>query len=235
MKIKFHYIITVLISLVVVSCAKDNYDAPTIKLSGQLTYQGAPIGVETNQVPFSIYEPAFGKKAPIGGIFAPDGSFSSLLFKGKYKFTISANQGPFMWKELGSGKRDSLDIDLTGNQELMIEVMPYYMIRTPQFTASAGNLSATFKVEKIITDANAKNIERVNLYINKTSFVSGNNDENIAKIDLAGSAIVDPNSISLSVAIPTTAPIQNYVYARIGVKISGVEDMIFSPVQKVSF
>jgi hypothetical protein len=28
-------------------------------------------------------------------------------------------------------------------------------------------------------------------------------------------------------------PTQNYVFARIGVKIAGVEDLIFSPVQKV--
>jgi len=30
-------------------------------------------------------------------------------------------------------------------------------------------------------------------------------------------------------------PTQNYVYARIGVKISGLEDMIFSPLVKISF
>jgi hypothetical protein len=73
----------------------------------------------------------------------------------------------------------------------------------------------------------------VSLYINKTQFVSGG--DNIAATDLGGGAITDPNSISLNVTIPAITPTQNYVFARIGVKIAGVEDMIFSPVQKITF
>jgi hypothetical protein len=34
--------------------------------------------------------------------------------------------------------------------------------------------------------------------------------------------------------VPAIVPTQNYVYARVGVKIAGVEDMIFSPVVKVT-
>ncbi|MDQ6904484.1 MAG: DUF3823 domain-containing protein, partial [Bacteroidota bacterium] len=71
------------------------------------------------------------------------------------------------------------------------------------------------------------------LYINKTQFVSGG--DNIALTNMAGSAITDPNSISLKVAIPSIVPTQNYIYARVGIKIANVEDMIFSPLQRIQY
>jgi hypothetical protein len=39
----------------------------------------------------------------------------------------------------------------------------------------------------------------------------------------------------LSVTVPAIIPTQTFVYARIGLKIAGLEDMIFSPLQKVTF
>jgi hypothetical protein len=39
----------------------------------------------------------------------------------------------------------------------------------------------------------------------------------------------------MQVTIPTIVPTQNYVFARVGIKIAGVEDRIFSPVQKLTF
>ncbi|MDB5013222.1 MAG: hypothetical protein JWQ25_1424 [Daejeonella sp.] len=233
MKIKFHYPIYLLLVIVAASCKKDNYEAPGSTLSGQLIYNSVPIGVEVNQVPFELFQPGFGKVGPIGSSFAQDGSYSALLFDGSYKFTIPAGQGPFMWKKTASGAPDTLAITLNGSQTLNIEVTPYYLISAAQFTASAGKVNATFKAEKIITDAiNAKNIERVVLYINKTQFVSGG-ENNIASTELAGGAIVDPNNIALSVNVPAITPTQNYVFARIGLKVAGIEDMIFSAVSKV--
>jgi len=94
---------------------------------------------------------------------------------------------------------------------------------------SAKLFDGIYMLEKIITDVNAKDIERAVLYINKTQFVDGSN--NLANQELTVAALSDLNNSSFSVAVPT----QNYVFARIGVKISGVEDMIFSPLQKVQF
>ncbi|MEP7143842.1 MAG: DUF3823 domain-containing protein, partial [Ferruginibacter sp.] len=70
-------------------------------------------------------------------------------------------------------------------------------------------------------------------YINKTQYVSGG--DIIASAGIAGAAIIDPNSGSLEVAIPAIVPVQNYIFARIGLKIAGVEARIFTPVQKISF
>jgi len=219
--------------LATTGCKKDNYDAPSSTFKGRLTYKGDAVNVEYNQVPFNLYQPGFGKTGPIVGTFQQDGSYSTLLFNGNYKFTIPPNQGPFMWKELGPGKRDTLAVTISGNQTKDIEVTPYYMIRNAQITAGGGNVTAVFNIEKVITDANARGIDRVNLYINKTQFVSGG--DQIAATELAGSAITSLNNISMSVNIPGISPTQNYVFARVGIKISGVEDMIFSPLVKVSF
>lgn len=233
MKFISRYSILIALCAVVISCKKDNYAAPSSTLTGRIVYKGEAIGVEQYQVPYELYQYGFGKVGPIGSSFAQDGSFSALLFDGDYKLIIPNGQGPFRWKYTTSGAPDSMAVMLKGSQTLDLEVMPYYMIRTPQITGAAGKVNATFKLEKIITDANAKNIERVSLYINKTQFVSGNGDQRIANNDMAVSGTTDLNNITMSVSVPAITPTQNYVFARIGVKISGVEDLLYSQVQKI--
>jgi len=235
MKIKFQYIAILAFLTAGMSCKKDNYKEPSSELSGKIVYKGEAIGVENYQVPYQLYQFGFGKVGSIDGTFAQEGTYSALLFNGTYKLIIPNGQGPFKWKQLASGAPDSTVITLNGNQVLDLEVTPYYMIRTPQITGGSGKVTAVFKVEKIITDAaNAKDIEKVYLYINKTQFVSGAGSNNIKVAELSGAAIADPNNISLNLAVPAIAP-QTYVFGRIGLKIAGVEDLIFSPVQKVTF
>ena len=202
-------------------------------LSGKLVYKGETFGVEENQVPLQLYQFGFGAVGPINANFTQEGGYSVLLFDGTYKLIIPNGQGPFLWKTLPSGAPDSISVVMKGGQMLDLEVTPFYMIRSPQITGGGGKVTATFKVEKIITDANAKNIDKVVLYVNKTQFAS-DGVNNIKNTELAGSAITDPNNISLNLTVPSIAP-QTYVYARIGLKIAGVEDMIFSPLQKVTF
>ena len=232
MKKLFQYIPLLILSASVFSCKKDNYSPPGSYLTGHLVYNGDTIQLERNQVPFQIYQYGFGKTGSIDGTFAQDGSYSEVLFDGTYKVIIPIGQGPFLSNVTSSGTPDTVEVSLKGSQTVDIKVTPYYMIRNAQISASGGNASATFKVEKIVTDANAKDIERVSLYINKTQFASGG--DNIAKTDMAGGDITDPNNISLSVAIPTLTPSQSYIYGRVGVKIANVEDMIFSPLIKIS-
>lgn len=234
MKLEFHYIGLIVFCALGISCKKDNYKEPSSILSGKIVYKGEAIGVETNQVPYELYQFGLGKVGAIGASFAQDGSYSALLFDGDYKLIIPNGQGPFRFKYLASGAPDSTVITLRGKQTMDLEVTPYYMIRSPQITGSGGKVTATFKAEKIITDANARNIERVSLYLNKTQFVSGNGDQRIASTDMAGTAIMNPDNISLTVTAPTLVPTQNYVFARIGIKIAGVEDILYSPVQKIT-
>jgi hypothetical protein len=229
MKLSIFYIAVILLAM---SCRKDNYDEPSVRLSGRLVYKGDPIEVEYNQVRYELYQYGFGKTGPMAAVFAPDGSYDMVLFNGEYKFIIPNGQGPFKWKQTPAGGPDSTTIVVNGNQEFNIEVTPYYMIRNAQLSGSGGSVSGKFSIEKVINDASAKNIENVTLYINKTQFVSG--ADNVATKTINGGDITDPNNVNLTVTVPTLNPAQNYVFARIGIKIAGVEDRIFSSVTKIS-
>lgn len=229
MKLSIFYIAIIILAT---SCKKDNYDGPTVKLSGHIVYKGTPVEVEYNQVKYELYQDGFGKTGPMASTFQPDGSYEMLLFSGKYKFIIPNGQGPFMWKQTTAGAPDTTIIEVNGSQEFDIEVTPYYMVRNVQLTGSGGKVMGKFSLEKIITDASARDIENVSLYINKTQFVSG--ADNVASESINGSDITDPNNVNLSVTVPTASTTQGYVFARIGVKIAGVEDRIFSAVTKIS-
>lgn len=231
MKFKIHYIILLAMAMGVLSCKKDNYEAPSSTLNGRILYNGEEIGLEYNQVPLELYQPGFGKSGAITTTFGQDGSFSTLLFDGQYKLIIPNGQGPFRWQEQAGGRRDTLAVAVRGNQTLDLQATPYFMLRNAAYTVNGRTLAATFRIEQIITGVDAKSVENVTLYVNKTQFVSG--ADNIASAELAASAITDPANINLSVTIPAITPTQNYVFVRVGLKISGIEDRIFSPLQKL--
>jgi hypothetical protein len=247
MKISFRYLCILTLFASITACKKDNYTAPDSTLSGHIVYQGEAIGVERNQVPFQMYQYGFGKVGPISitdpnshipsfQSFEQDGSYSAVLADGDYKIIVPNGQGPFLWKQTAAGNPDTVNVTLKGDQTLDLEVTPFYMIRNPQFAASGGNVTATFKAEQIITGPDAKNIEKVGLYIGKTQFVTdGIVDQDRQFVELDAGAIVDPNDISLSVALPSKMTAQNFIFARVGIKIAGVEDMIYSPLQQISF
>lgn len=224
---KVNYYILLLITVIVFSsCAIDNYDEPEALLTGNIVYNGEAIPVENDRVHFQLWQPGFGKSGPINVAVYQDGSYSALLFPGDYKLIFSDGQGPF--KPI-----DTMSVALRGSQELDIEVTPYYMIRNAQFSNTGTTVTGSCSVEQIVTGDDAKNVESVTLYINKTQFVSGNGDENIEHSSAPD--LSDLSNINLSVEIPDIQPTQNYVFARIGVKIADVEDMIFTQVEKISY
>jgi hypothetical protein len=193
------------IGLFLASCAKDNYSEPGSKFEGKLVYKGEAVNVSYNDVTFQLWEPGWQKKGEINVAVDQDGTYSSMLFNANYKLVIPKNQGPFMSPTNAETKSDTILVNLSGSKVMDIEVMP---------------------------DANAKNIERVNLYVNKTQFVDFRS--NVASAELAGASVIVGNTITLKATVPAITPTQNYVFARIGLKIAGVEDMIFSPVVKVN-
>lgn len=235
MKIKLHYIL-VLIAMTVLSCKKDTYKAPSLLLTGKLVYKGEPLQLQYNQIGYELYQYGFGLVGSINQFFTQEGNYSSMLFAGDYKLTVPNGSVPFVWKQTAAGRPDSLSISLNDSKTFDIEVTPYYMIRSPQLSAVGGKVKASFKVEKIVTDpATAKDIDKVVLLINKTQFVSDDGNERLNSTNLLGTAITDPNNINLEVSIPAIVPTQNYIFARIGLRIKGLNSYIFSPVQKISF
>jgi len=235
MKNRFYFIIAT-VTVLFSSCKKDNYEAPQADFTGRIVYKGEAINVQYGQVNFELWQPGFGNNAAIPVNVTQEGNYSAKLFDGNYKLVFSPNQGPFLWKKNAAGRQDTIAVNINGSKTMDIEVMPYYMIRGATLTAAAGKVNGFCRLEKIITDVNAKDIENVSLYINKTQFVDGGNNLSDGAVQtISGAAIADLNNLNLSVTIPAMTPTQNYVFARIGVKIAGVEDMIFTPVVKVGF
>lgn len=230
MKDKVNYIILLVLGTVLMACEKDNYEPPNALLSGRLLYQGEPIYVEYDRVSYDLYQDGFGKTGPLGSTFTSEGEFSQLLFDGDYKMVIPSGQGPFVPLQTDAGA-DTLRIALRGSTTQDIEVTPFWMIRNPQLTASSGNVTGTFALEQIATGDNARDIENVTLYVSKTAFA--NSQTNVASTTVGAGDIADVASVSLSAEVPTLVPTQNYVFASIGVKFAGVDDLIFSPTQKI--
>ncbi len=233
LKNKLYFLIPAMILIFLASCKKDNYDAPQAEFTGKLVYKGEAIHVQYGNVNFELWQPGFGNNGAINVNVDQEGNYSAKLFNGDYKLVFANNQGPFLWPKNARGAQDTVAVNISGNKTMDIEVMPYYMIRNAAITAAAGKVNAACRLEKIITDNNAKTVERVTLYINKTQFVDGGN--NIGLQNLTGEALANLNNLALAVNVPTIVPSQNYVFARIGVKIAGVEDMIFTPVAKLTF
>lgn len=233
MKIKFHYILLLALSTAIMSCELDNYEPPTSSLSGQLVYQGTPLNLEYNRVSYELYQDGFGKTGPMSSTFTSDGAFSHLLFDGTYKMVVPDGQGPFIWENVGNTESDTLIINVNGSTEMDIEVVPYWMIRNTELTGNSDQVTGSFDLEQIVTDADARAIESVTLYVSKTLFA--NSQTNVATNMIEGGAITDVNDLSLSVTLPELVPAQNYVFASIGVKLAGTDDLLFSPTQKIEF
>ncbi|WP_254562992.1 DUF3823 domain-containing protein [Dyadobacter diqingensis] len=231
MKKKFHLIYMLALSALFVSCDKDNYTAPKSELSGQIVYKGEPVGVEFAQVRVQLWQPGFGKLAAIDAAVSQEGAYSALLFDGNYKLVFPKGDGPFKTIIKDATAKDTLFVKVAGNQKLDLEVMPYYMIRNAKFSGGESKVSVSLKLDKIITGVDAKDIERVSLYVNTSQFVS--RGVNVSVIDVNGADIKDLNAVSLVTTVPALATAQNYVYARVGVKIKDVEDMVFTTVEKV--
>src|SRR5690606_5071355 len=187
MKTKIKNILVVLLIITgFTACEKDNFKAPEIIFNVHLVYQGENIYLEQDQVSFELWQSGFGKYAPIKSSFNQEGEYSTTLFNGTYKFVIPMGQGPFKWNMNANGNADSLLIELNGNKSWDIEVIPFYLIKNTTLSTNGENVSAVFDLEKVITGAEGKNVERVYLYINKTQFVSGNSNSNIAQSSLSG-------------------------------------------------
>ena len=232
---KFNYISGLVLSLTLASCAYDNYDPPKSSLKGRIVYNGEAINVASGDVVIRLVEPGYARVNPIDVAVAQDGSYSALLFDAPYKLYIPNGIGPYRPILNAESGSDTIPVTVQGSKVLDIEVMPYYMVRNAAFTATGRKITASCKVEKIITDANARDIVKVTLFISKSLFAD--TKTNFATQATNGGDIVDMNNVSLSVEVPPV-PLnqsQNYVFARIGVQIDGVGALLYSPVQKVQF
>ena len=238
-------ILFVVVGLLITSCAKDNYSGPSATFKGALLYNGVDTvfvqqstGHDINgaKVYFLLYEPGWQKTytTPIRVAVDGSGTFSSVLFPATYKLVMPLNNGPFI------PKPDTTIVNLTGNLKMDIPVTPYYLIRNlaTSLSTTDSTVTANFKIDKIVTDANAKTIATAQLYISRTIIVDNSNF--IANTNLSGAAIIDPSNVVLKAKIPDLSKIaglgisttQKKFWVRVGIRINGSTE-IFSTVKSV--
>jgi hypothetical protein len=229
-----------------IACEYDNYDEPETVFSGRVVYQGQSIGLGYGEVAFEMWEAprsyTTGKGTAIAIPFNQEGAFSNIMFDGDYKLVIKKGQGPFVMHTNPETQSDTIQVNLKGSRNFDIEVEPYYMFNEdPTYTLNGENIEVKLKISKIITDARAKNIERVRVYHNATSWVSGSSSDYYLGYRTAGGHPADMDNVLINLpltdlttgaGVPKQNPGQSYRFLRAEIKISGVEDAIYSPVYR---
>jgi len=210
------------IVLLFAGCAKDNYETPKAVLYSRLGFPGQPVGVRSNGVQLELWQYGFQVFSKIPVYVAQDGTFSASLFDGNYKLVQLRGNGPWL------DKADSLDVQVRGTTAIDMPVTPYFTISNPTFAKSGNDITASGKINQVSTNA----IERVSLYVGTTTIVDVTN--NSTRLDKTGAAIADLSQpLSFTLTLPATLSAREYVYARLGVKTSGIGEMIYTQPQKV--
>jgi len=223
MKNKVISLVTILVVIILAGCEYDNYEPPKSFLTGTVTYNGSPVGVRSGGTQLELWQYGYALKTKIPVYIAQDGTFSARLFDGDYKL-VRLKGAP--WKD----QTDSISVTVKGNTTIEVPVIPYFTITNPSFdyNSSTGEITSSCTVTKVGT----LNIESLTLYIGVTSIVDANN--NSQKHTLSASALTDLSTPKTNkVTLSATNKARQYVYARIGVKTSGVGESLYSPVQKI--
>lgn len=235
MKLKIVSYITAAMVIVLAGCTKlDNFDAPESTLSGFIVQKGTttPLLLRANtDNTLQVFQKGFPLFTPIQIYIKQDGSYSVKLYDGNYLMHRVAGRGPWEDQLL-----DSIPVAVKGNTELNIPVDPYFTITSVTYSAVTGNgttatpwsvtATATIKQGNI-----TKTLENVKLFLGKTTLVDQNNKmsgegtKTAAQVGAftAGSATTAVTATLLSANYGRT-----YAYARVGVKTTGVGELVFS-------
>jgi hypothetical protein len=223
MKIKFLFGIGLGLLTVLPACKKDNYSPPSSTLTGQVIYQGQPLGVRSNGVQLELWQSGYQLFNKIPVYVSQDGKFSATLFDGDYKLTRLKGNGPWV------DNTDTINVHVGGTTIVDVPVQPYFIIKTQSFQKSGSAVTASVKVDQVVSTAK---IERVSFYIGSTVLVDANIKEGFD--DKTGVALADLSQpLNFTITPSAALAAKGYVYCRVGVKTTGVAEMVYSPVQKI--
>jgi hypothetical protein len=204
-------------------CEKDNRTEPKSVLKGRIVHEGQAVGVRSNGVQLELWQRGYQLFTKIPVHVNQDGTFSASLFDGNYKLVRLRGNGPWI------DNTDTIDVALRGTTEIDVPVVPYFVFKNDTYSKGEGKVSATFNLQQV---NNTRTLERVNLYIGTTTIVDPNN--NVGNAQEVAAKITDLSKpITLTVTIPANQAGRDYIYARIGVKTSGVGEMLFGLPQKI--
>ena len=219
------YIYTSLFAfLVLVGCEKDNFDAPTSMLTGRVVYQGQPLGVRSGGVELELWQHGYQLFSKIPVHVDQDGSFSARLFDGNYKLVLLRGNGP--WAD----NIDSIDVNLRGGTTVDVPVDPYFVITNESFQSNGTEVTATFTLQQVNA---SRPLERVAIYLGQTTIVDQNNY--VARAEVIADDVANlAEPLSLTMTIPASLASKGYSFARIGVKVTGVAEYLYTQPQQIT-
>ena len=217
------YIACTLLIVLLSACEKDNLEEPTSILSGNVTFQGQPIGVRTGGVQFEIWQSghAFFTKIPLN--IAQDGSFKATLHDGDYKIVRLPNAGPW------ANNTDTINVSLQGSASVEIPVEPYFVIKNASITRSGTNVSATFTVEK--NGTHTRTLESARLFLGRYYLLDAGNNGNAANKSATG--LVPGQPVTVTLAIPAAIANDDFIFARVGIKTKDIGEYLYTGSQKI--
>lgn len=214
------------------ACEYDNYDEPNAIISGKIVYEGQSIPVKNNQVTFRLYEPGWELSAStyMNVQVAQDGTFSANVYSGKDYYLIRQNNiGPWV----NPTASDTIYvINCAKNQTVDMPVTPYFLLENVSVTCSNKVVSGTCSVKQI---AGGRNIEFVGLYAGRNIIVDdtynfGGTAGFATSMATAGDQVslsLDLNGLSVS-STSGSLPSTGFIYARMGLKIEGIDAMVYT-------
>lgn len=223
MKLKYIMLIFTTAGLLLAGCEYDNFEAPKATLSGKVVYQGNAVSVRNNGPQLELWQDGFALKSPITVNISQDGSYSAILFNGRYKLVRRADAP---WQQQAS---DTLIVNVNGNTTYDVPVSPYFTISNDTFGKSGNNITARFVVNKNIPTAN---LELVRLYLGKSILTDQVQREFLVDGNVANIVSGQPTEITAS--LPDNLKDLDYIFARIGVKSSSAGEYYYTQVQKIA-
>ena len=204
-------------------CKEDNFEPPKSTLTGRVVYQNTPVGVRTNGVQLELWQKGFQLFSKIPVYVGQDGTFAASLFDGDYKLVRLRGNGPWV------DNTDTIDVQVRGSVTIDVPVQPYFTINNEKLLKSGTALTATCKVDQVSA---SRAIERVTVYVGTTQYVDANN--NVGSVSVPTAALADlTKELSVNYPLPAAVSTRAYFYARIGVKTTGVAELLYTPVQKI--
>ncbi len=202
-------------------CGLDNYDEPEAQFSGRVTYQGEPLQLRHGSIKFDLEQDSYELGDKIEVAIAQEGTFAARIFPGEYRFVPRPGNGP--WTD----DCQPVEFTIKGGKQLDFEVVPYYLLRNSNITLSGNTLNGVCSVKSI---AGGKAIEAMTLFVGKTRFVDDRGGRSVVTSNFEQPAEGVNN---ISVNIKEIVDKYTVLYARIVLKIHGVDERIYTEIVKI--
>jgi hypothetical protein len=205
------------------ACELDNYTQPESILEGRIVHQGQAVGIRDNAIQLELWQDGYELRTQIPVFVRQDGTFTAKLFDGSYKLVRKQNNGP--WQN----DPDTIRIDLARSQTLDVPVQPFFTIQNGAIQRSGTQLTATLNVQQVVA---GRQVERIGVYVGTTQFVDARFNSLRQERAVTNETGLGQQH-TLAVDLAGVAQGRDVVFARIGVKTAGVEELIYTHVQQI--